>query len=317
MALGHQRARVRGLRPYRAGTVWGVLMLLVHPLVVMGQEPPNIPDLELEYRRAQAEYEAAFRALEAREAQLNQAYEALDDARAAGDEAGTNVALRRVMDLSGELREIQLRVDQRAEELRGARAQLLRAFRSRVDEFIVQVDSARNDAERANLAALLEDANNRLLELLAQEEPETVLEPMRDITISTTDLPIDIRRKAATLDYRADQHEARLADIDRRLQELREDQRRVRTVSDFLSDMARFGDTRMPVGPPGGRATNPPLNPDQRPAAGDSLAAATRPMTLEERIQSLEILRRELEERIQLIREKAERFRALAGGGVP
>jgi len=316
MALGHPRARFRGLRPFAFGAVWGVLLLLMRPPLAGAQEPPDIPGLELEYRRAQAEYEAAFRALEAREAQLNQAYEALDDARAAGDEAGTNVALRRVIDLSSELREIQLRVDQRAEELRGARAQLLRAFRGRVDELIVQVDSARSDTERANLAAILEDANNRLLELLSQEEPETVLEPMRDITISTTDLPIDIRRKAATLDYRADQHEARLADIDRRLQELREDQRRVRTVSDFLSDMARFGDTRMPVGPPGGRETNPPLNQDQRPVAGDSLAAAARPMTLEERIQSLEILRGELEERIQLIRDKAERFRALAGGGV-
>jgi hypothetical protein len=38
-------------------------------------------------------------------------------------------------------------------------------------------------------------------------------------------------------------------------------------------------------------------------------------MTLEERIQRLEELRTELEERIQLIRAKAERFRALAGGG--
>jgi hypothetical protein len=39
-------------------------------------------------------------------------------------------------------------------------------------------------------------------------------------------------------------------------------------------------------------------------------------MTLEERIQALEILREELEGRIEQIREKAARFRALAGGGM-
>jgi hypothetical protein len=149
---------------------------------------------------------------------------------------------------------------------------------------------------------------------LAEEEPETVLEPLTDITISPTDTPRDILRKASTLDFRAQQHEAWMEGIDQRLEELRQDLRRSRRVSDFLSDMERFGDTRLPVGSPGTQ-TNPPTDPNQLPPGADSLGVQARPMTLEERIRRLEILRDELEERIQLIRDRADRFRFLAGGG--
>jgi hypothetical protein len=296
------------------GVSLGVCSVLLLSSLASGQEDPSIQILEPEYQQAQAEYEAAFRALEALEGRLNQALEDVDEARAAGDEARTNQGYDLVLQLSGDLRLQRQRVDEKAEELRDARSLLLQALRRRVDELLAEVDSARDDSERSALAAILQDVNNRRLELLAEEEPETVLEPMRDITISPTDLPIDIRRKAATLDYRAEQHEARLEGIDQRLEELGQDLRRSRFVSDFLSGVERYGDTQLPVGRPGSQI-NPPTDPEQRPPAGDSLAVERRPMTLEERIERLEELRTELEERIQLIRAKAERFRALAGGG--
>jgi hypothetical protein len=291
---------------------WTLVLL---PQAAGAQQDFNTIVLEPEYRRAQAEYDAAFNALVALEGRLNQALEDLDQARASEDETRMNRAYNLVLVLSGDLREQRRRVDQKAAELREARFQLLQALRRRVDALIAQVDSTRNEEERADLAAILEDANNRRMELLAEEEPETALEPMRDITISPTDLPIDIRRKAATLDYRADQDEARLLGIDRRLEELRQDQRRSRFVSDFLSGLERYGDTRLPVVPPGSGNPTPP-DPGQRPVVADSLAQGERPMTLEERIQALEILREELEERIEQIREKAARYRALAGGGM-
>lgn len=286
-------------------------LLLLLPPLAGAQEDPSIQILEPEYQRAQAEYEAAFSALEALEGRLNQALEDVDEARAAGDEARTNQGYDLVLQLSGDLRLQRQRVDEKAEELRDARTLLLQALRRRVDELLSEVNSARDDSA---LAAILQDVNNRRLELLAEEEPETVLEPMRDITISPTDLPIDIRRKAATLDYRAEQHEARLEGIDQRLEELRQDLRRSRFVSDFLSGVERYGDTQLPVGRPGTQITTA-TDPEERPSGADSLAVETRPMTLEERIGRLEELRGELEERIQLIRAKAERFRVLAGGG--
>lgn len=310
--MGHPSPARRGpVAVLRRVLFWTFVLL---PLPAGAQQDFNTLVLEPEYRRAQAEYDAAFNALVALEGRLNQALEDLDRARASEDEARMTRAYNLVLTLSGDLREQRRRVDQKASELRDARFQLLQALRRRVDALIAQVDSARTEADSASLAAILEDVNNRRMELLSEEEPETALEPMRDITISPTDLPIDIRRKAATLDFRADQHEAQLLGIDRRLEELRQDQRRSRFVSDFLSGVERYGDTRLPVVPPGS-GNPPPPDPTQRPVEPDSLGGGERPMTLEERIQALEILREELGERIRQIREKAARFRALAGGG--
>ena len=313
--MGRLRSRNLGLAPSSTGGFLAALVLIFSPLLSLAQETPDIAVLEPEYRQANLEYQAAFNALVAMEGRFNQALEDLDVARAAGDEARSERALSLVMQLSGEQRELTLRLNEKAGALQVARSQLIRAQRQRVDELIAEGDSAQTREEREASVALLEDANLRLLELLGEEEPETALEAMRDITISRTDSPGDILRKAATLELRADQHEARLQANDRRLEELQQDLRRSRRVSDFLSDMERFGDNRLPVGSPGAQTTPPP-GPGELPPGADSLGVTTRPMTLEERIRSLEILRVELEERIQLIRDKAARFRELARGEV-
>ena len=300
--------------PFFFGASIGFFALLFIPSSGLAQEPPNIPDLEQEYRLAQAEYDVAFRALEQREAQFEQALADHDAARIAGDAAVAIRALTAVNRLAAELREVRLRVDQRAQELRGSRYLLIQAYRRRVDGLIAQVASAQDESDRAGLVALLEDANNRRLELLGEEEPVTVLEPMRDLTISPTDTPRDILRKASTLEYRAEQDSVRLEEVNRQLEELREDQALSRSVSDMLSGLDRFGDTRLPIGPPGAR-TAPPDSERLLPGA-DSLVVETRPMTLEERIESLELLASDLGERIVQIQAKALRFRARAGGEV-
>lgn len=311
--MGRRRLRNRALVAFFRGLVLGTVLFLFPTLPLWAQETSNILVLEPEYRRAQGEHLAAYNALVALEGRLNQAYEDLARARDAGDEAGAEEALSAVLRLSGEQREATLRLNEKAEELTEARSRLIRAYRQKVDELMAQVDSTQDRGAREGLRAIVIDNNNRRLELLAEEDPETVLEPMQDLTISATDTPRDILRMAGTLDFRAEQHEAWLEGIDQRLEELRQDLRRSRRVSDFLSDMERFGDTRLPVGPPGTQTTPPP-DPDQLPPGADSLGVEPRPMTLEERIRRLEILRGQLEERIQLIREKAARFRVLAGG---
>ena len=312
--MGRLRFRNRAFVALPVRLLVGTVLLLVLPLQARAQETSNILVLEPEYRQAQGEHLAAYNALVAIEGRLNQTFEDLDRARDAGDDAGVERAYNLVLQLSGEQRELTLRLNEKAGELRAARALLIRAYRQRVEELITQVSATQDRAERESLAAILEDANNRRLELLGEEEPETVLEPMRDITIGPTDTPRDILRKAGTLDYRAQQYEARLEGLDLRLEELRQDLRSSRRVSDFLSDMERFGDTRLPVGPPGTQTTPPP-DPGQLPPAADSLGVETRPMTLDEMIRSLEMVRGELAERIQLIRDRADRFRVLARGG--
>jgi hypothetical protein len=288
-------------------------LLVVLPSLAGSQENPALETLEQLYRAAQGGYESAFASLEAMESQWNQAMEEFDAARTAGDQDLANTLFTVAMRRAGERRIQQQRVSDMAEGLREARSRLREALGQRLEALIQQVDSAQNDTDRLALAAILEDTNNWFLELRAEEDPETVLEPMRDITISPSDSPRDIRRKASTLDYRVEQNEARLGEIDRRLEELRQDQRRSRQVSDFLSGVERYGDTRLPVGPPGTRATPPPGS-EQLPPGADSLGLESRPLTLEERIQDLEISRLEMFARIQLIRDKARRFWDLIGG---
>lgn len=297
------------------GIIPAVAGLLVVPPPAEAQEPQNRQVLDADYRRALAAYEEAFTALEAMEGRFGAAMAAFDTAQASNDEAGSERAYALMRQLSGELELQRPRVAEKAEELRVAQALLFEATRSWVDDLLDQVDSAQDETERAALRAILEDANNRRLELLSLEEPETTLEPMGDLTIDPTDSRQSILRMARVLDFRAARHEARLEGVEARLEGFRQDLQRDRRVSDMLSDLGRFDDTRLPVGSPGAQ-NNPPPDPEQLSPGADTLAVEARPLTLEERIERLEILRAELEERIQVIREKAARFRALAGGGV-
>jgi hypothetical protein len=166
------------------------------------------------------------------------------------------------------------------------------------------------------LSAILADVDNQRFELLSEEDPETTLEPRGLPIISPRDSPRDILRKANAMELRADRHQAHLERVEIRLEAFRQDLQRTRRVSDFLSDMERFGDTRVPVGQPGSQANTPP-DPEQLPQTADSLAAEAQPLTLEEWIQSLETLKAELEQRIEIIRERVALFRARARGGEP
>ncbi len=295
----------------------GVLMalLLALPGAVRAQDTLNVPALENEYLSAKGEYEAAFFALEALESRYNQALEEFDVARASGDTDRTNRAFTTVQQLGAEVGTQERRVQEKAQELEGARNRLLEALGLRLEDLIQQRDAAVDPQEQRQLAAILEDYNNRILELRAEEPPETTLEPMQDITISPSDTPMDILRKAATLDFRADQHEARLAEVERRLRTLQADQRRARNVSDFLAGVERYDDTSLPVVSPGARGVNP--DPTELPPGADSLSVEDRPLTLEERIQRLETLVQDLTRRMEEIRAKAQRFREYAGGGEP
>ncbi len=291
-----------------------LLFFLTSALPLGGQEAPNIQALESEYLAARAEYEAAFLALEALESRYSQALDEFDAARASDDETRANRAFTAVQQLGAERRAQDRRVEEKAQNLRDARSRLLEALGTRLEGLIQEVDAATDPEDRRQLALILADRNNRYLELRGEEDPETTLEPMPDLVISPSDSPRDILRKAGTLDFRAEQYQARLTDVERRLEELRRDQRRARAVQDFVAGLERYDDTRLPVVPPSTRAVDP-SDPGQVPAGADTLGVEARPLTLEERIENLELLGREMEERLQQIRDKANRFRRLAGGG--
>jgi len=138
------------------------------------------------------------------------------------------------------------------------------------------------------------------------------LQVLQEITIQTSDTPQDILGKAGFLDHRADQYESELAQTEQRLDQLRNQQRRDRLVQDMVADAQRYDDTRAPVGPPGSRTTDP-LRPGQ--VLPDTLGVGELPLTLEERIEGLQLLRERLADYIVQVRDRAELFRRRARGG--
>ena len=290
------------------------LLLALWPGSAWPQDVLTIQELELQYSSKVRQHQAAFDAWEAMESRFDRAIDSLNAAEDSGNTARTNRAFTVFRQVAGEISVQKLRVDNIAEEVRIARSTLLSALNQQLEELIQQVDSAVDPQERRELAAILNDRNNRYLELRAEEAPETTLEPMQDIIIDPRDTPEIIIRKAELLDFRANQYEARAAEVGRRLEELRRDQRRARQVRDFVAGVERYDDTRLPVVSPGARTVTSP-DPGQLPSGADTLGVEARPLTPEERIQNLDLLQQELEIRLQQIRDKAERFRRQARGG--
>lgn len=290
------------------------LLLALWPGSAWPQDVLTIQELELQYSSKVRQHQAAFDAWTAMEIRLGRALDSVTAATDSGNADRRNRAFTVFRQLAGEIRVQERRVDEIAEELRAARSDLLTALGQRLEELTQQADSAVDPQERRELAAILYDRNSRFLELRAEEDPETKLEPMQDITIDPRDTPDLIIRKAELLDFRANQYEAQLTEVGRRLEELRRDQRRARQVRDFVAGVERYDDTRLPVVSPGARAVDPP-DPRQLPPGADTLGVEARPLTLEERIQNLDLLQQELGIRLQQIRDKAERYRRLARGG--
>jgi archaellum component FlaC len=295
-----------------------VLLLAALPVLLPGvawaQEPLTIQELELEYSSAVQRHQAAFDAWEALESRFQRALDSLSAATESGSSSRINAAFTLTQQLEGEVRLQERRVGELADGVRASRSRLLAALDLQLDELVDEVEATQDPEEHEELVAILNDRNLRYLQLRAEEDPETTLEPMRELTVDPRDTPEDILRKAQAMDVRGNRIEAQLAVWGQRLDELRRDQRRARQVRDFMAGVERYDDTRLPVVSPPNR-TGPPPEPGERPPGADTLSGEARAVTLEERIERLESLVEELTRRLEAIRDKAERFRRLARGG--
>jgi hypothetical protein len=287
------------------------MALTLAPALAQAQDVLTIQELELQYTSRVQQHEAAYAAWEALESRFIRALDSLTAATTSGNADRQNAAFTLTQQLGEEIQLQERRVAELAGEVEEARTTLLGALKERLDSLIVQVEATEDPQERRELTAILDDRNNRYLALRAEEDPETTLEPMREMTIDPRDTPEIIFRKAETLDLRGDRYESQMAEVGQRLEALREDQRRARTVRDFVAGVERYDDTRLPVVSPGGRPGTAG-DPSERPTGADSLGVDTSSMTLEERIESLERVQGELEQRLLEIRGKADRFREVA-----
>jgi len=286
---------------------------LAAPPALQGQDELTLPELEGLYRGALADYEGAFEVLEVLESQFDRASQDLTDALAEGNEEARNSAYAETRRLGPLRRQAIRRVEEKAAEVREARRQLQNATADYLEELVLALEEpSGNPEERQALLAIMTDTRNRLYELRDLEDPPVTLEPEPDIGKEPTDSPSDLRAKANILEIRAGGYEDQLAFNQTQLEAMRREQRLLRRSADFVADATRFDDPVVPVGPPTSRTVPPPG--EVQPSGADSTQAGETPLTLEQRIQALELLQEEIAQRIQEIRIKAAGLRRDAGG---
>jgi len=279
----------------------------------LGQEELTLPELEGVYRRALAGYEEAFAALEVLSSQFDRASQEVLRAQAAGDQAGMNRAYEETLRIAPRRRQAQRRVEEKVEELRVAREELLDARASYLEELLLRTQSAADPAEQRSVAIMVADTRNGIQELRSLEDPPVNLEPLPDINVEPRDGPADLRAKATILEVTAAQYEEQYAFNELHLEGLRRDQRLLRRSGDFLAGITRFDDPTVPVGPPGSRSVPQPGQVATARGA-DSLNVQGNNLTLEQRIEALETLQEEITQRIENIKVRAQTLRRLAGG---
>jgi len=277
------------------------------------QEELTLPELEGLYRSAMAGYEEAFEVLEVLSSQFDRASLDFSAALVAGDEAAQNRAYAETLRIAGVRRQAQRRVEDKVEELKEASDRLLDATARSLEELLAQADTASDPVDQRALATFVTDTQNRIRELRNLEDPQVTLEPEPDINAAPRDGPAVLRAKATILEVTANQYEEQYAYYARHLEGLRRDQSLLRRSGDFLAGITRFDDPTVPVGPPGAR-TIPPPGQVQPPPGADSLGVDGGFLTLEQRIQALEVLQEEITQSVQNMRVRAENLRRLAGG---
>jgi hypothetical protein len=290
-----------------AGAVVGLGFLLPGE-AALGQEELTIPELEDLYRSAEAGYQEAFGVLEVLTSRSDRAYQEFTAARLAGDEQAMDRAYESQMVLGPQLRQASDRVEEKARELSAALDRLLEAHARYLTELIAADSMATDPDSIRELGIFMRDTSRRIQELRDREDPPVTLPPLALVDAEPRDTPARLRQKAAFLERSVTQYESLFAYNQERLDAYRRDQALIRRAEDVLADNTRFGDLVLPVRTPARSGQADP------PVAADTTGVAGAPLTLEERIEVLEAVQGDIEERIQTIRVRAENLRRLAGG---
>ena len=274
-----------------------------------GQVAEALDQRRADFRAARSTYEAARDAQEAMDLRFQRALQATDSAYALGSQRAIDRAYSTAQQYARELEGLDRRVRETAESLEESRDLLLVAIGDRMDELLAEAEETTDPGEAVRLAAILADLDNQFAEFQALE-PGIEVAVMPEYAPDPRDSPQDLLRKARIMDYRGDRYESQLLDIEGRLEDLRQQQRRGRRLADFLAGIDRFDDTQVPVTV---QRTGEGVQQDREglPPGADSVVVV-RP--IEERIVSLEALRDRVGEILRQVRSRADLFRRLAGG---
>ena len=305
------RYRTKGRAPWdrTALTTVGVLCAaLTLPGGLFGQTPPSLSQVRLDYQSSVSEAEAARFAFEARDGQWAEVMDSIAAARARGDEARRTQWFARAEALAGARSTAAERYEERTRAAQGAGALLAAVLDREIERFVVASDTASALTFR-DLNAIVGDLEVERDQLVRESTITVQAVALSSITIDPIDGPEDILAKAELLEHRARQANDNITDIDVQLGTLRERERFNRSRRDNLSELGRFDDNRLPVGPAGrGPGPDPVVGVSQ----GDS-TSIQRSRTLEDQIRGLENLRTNLANFRDQLTARAVSFRNVAG----
>lgn len=281
----------------------------------VAQEEAILSERELEYRSSLSAFESAVDARAASEVRFSRASGELEAARASGDEQRLTSALAQAQAQALELERLDRRVHEAGERLDEARQGYLAALDAQLETLLAELEATTNSGERRRLVALMDDLNNQVREVegdldVAQEirlvaMPETMPDPR--------DGPLELRLKAQLLERRIEQYDSAMALIDREIGELESRQQRQRSFQQFMAGINRFDDPAVPVLPPAAPGTDPPADQPTEPASDTAAAPGAQEATLDQRIESLQVLRARIENAREQVRIRARLFRNVLG----
>lgn len=249
-----------------------------------------VHERRLVYQAAMASYESARSALRVVEQQFSSALNDATAARRSGDDAALERAFAQAQDRAAPYGAQEERVTEQRGRVAAARRALAEMITIRLDELIEQMNTASSSAERARLNILYNDLDHELRELEAEAGNGLRIDPtvMPEITFDPRDVPAERLAKAEILERRAASIDTTIQDVDRQIKALNDRIRMQRQRADLMATLDRFDDTRLPV------VGQPPAGDRDRPAAPDSTAARSEPVSLEMQLERLRETRDQL-----------------------
>jgi hypothetical protein len=309
--------RRRGARLARAWCV--VLSVAVGVSLAMPGHAQEATGIEAAQQERELDYQAKLRAFEAAQAaraalqsRFDRLSEALGQARIDGDDDRRDQALAELQRLSTDLGSADRRVEETADAVEAARTAYMGLLDARLDILAQQIEYEPDADERAALFALYQDLSNRFDELDAVGANGLGVIPvvLPNIRAQPTDGPVELRVKADLLERHAIMFDTLIATIDVEVEDLEKRSRRDRLTRGFLAGIDRFGDANLPIA---ASRTAEASEAGSGPEGGE--------LTLEERLESLQLLmdryraqRSEAASRAEALRVLADRMGAGAVG---
>ena len=296
--------------------VVGLLLMAVAaaPSVGVAQESSQdvVSERELEYRSARGAYQAALDARAAAERRFERALQEIRAAQEEGDEGRLRRAYAQAQDQALQLQSLEQRVRETSERVDRVRGALVAALDARVEALVAELGETRNRIRRQELGALVRNLTFRIREVEEEGDltGETHLAALPEVAWDPRDGVQELNWKADLLERRARQYAERIDEIDSQMEDLRRRQRRNRSLNDLLTGIQRFDDDQVPVVSPSDDAETRSGSVEQnQEEETDTASAGSQEMTLEDRIESLELLRTRIEDFRDEVLFRARQFR--------